>query len=71
MRPRFGNQSRLCVERLEDRTVPCGCQAWGEHVATVAQTFEPNLGALVSTIAHTAPKAVAGLVAADHAILCS
>jgi hypothetical protein len=62
---------RLCLETLEDRTVPSGCQAWGDHVATIAQTFEPNLGSLVSTIANTAPGAVAALVAADHEILCS
>jgi hypothetical protein len=63
--------SRLCVETLEDRTVPSGCQAWGETVSGFAQTFEPNLGALVSTITDTAPGAVAALVAADHEILCS
>ena len=72
MKPSFANKGRLCVERLEDRTVPCGCQAFGrDHVALLAQTFEPNLGALVSAIAETAPGAVATVIAADHEILCS
>ena len=65
-------RSRLCIEALEDRTVPSGCGAFGtDHVAVLAQTFEPNVGALVSAIAQTAPGAVATVIAADHEVLCS
>ena len=63
--------SRLCLETLEERTVPSGCRDFGADVADAAQNFEPNLGALVSFIAHTESGAVAAFVAATQEAFCS
>ena len=70
MEPRSDQICRLGIEGLEDRSVPASCQGFGQHVAEITQTFEPNLGAVVSFIAGTAPGALADQVVADKAVYC-
>jgi hypothetical protein len=71
---RTAPRAQLRVEALEDRWVPSGCQAFGAHVAELAQTppfgFD-NLGSVVSFIAQTGPQGASTQIAADHEEFCS
>jgi hypothetical protein len=73
MKSRTAKWNRPCMEALEIRSVPSGCQAFGADVsgsAHLLNSLGSNLGALISAAAQTGPGAVSSVIHQTQAIDC-
>ncbi len=70
MMSRTQRKSCLCLETLEGRCVPSGCQAFGGAISNAAQNVGPLFGASVSAVAQFQPKALANTFAFIKGIVC-